>query len=74
MLVNGKNENITYDDLISSGKNMGISSVKCKKIINDVNKVLENIENYFERAGVGEKSFSKILNVINEQKNVGTFM
>ena len=74
MLVNGKNENITYDDLISSGKNMGISSVKCKKIIKDVNKVLENIENYFERAGVGEKSFSKILNVINEQKNVGTFM
>ena len=68
MLINGKNENITYDDLILSGKNMGISSVKCKKIINDVSKVLENIENYFARAGVGEKSFSKIVKVINGQQ------
>ena len=68
MLINGKNENITYDDLIISGKNMGISSVKCKKIINDINKVLENIESYFERAGVREKSFSKIIKIINEQK------
>nr|MCR5103466.1 type II toxin-antitoxin system HipA family toxin [Eubacterium sp.] len=68
MLINGKNENITYDDLIISGKNMGISSVKCKKIINDINKVLENIESNFERAGVGEKSFSKIIKIINEQK------
>jgi hypothetical protein len=47
---------------------MGLSSVKCKKIINDINKVLENIESYFERAGVGEKSFSKIFKIINEQK------
>ena len=47
---------------------MGISSMKCKKIINDVNKVLENIENYFERAGVGEKSFAKINKIINERK------
>lgn len=68
MLINGKNENITYEDLISSGKNMGISSVKCKKIVNDVNKVLDNIENYFARAGVREKSFSKIKKIINEQK------
>ena len=68
MLINGKNENITYEDLISSGKNMGISSVKCKKIINDVYKVLDNIENYFARVGVGEKSFSKIIKIINEQK------
>ena len=68
MLINGKNENITYDDLIISGKNMGISSVKCKKIINDINKVLENIESYFERAGVSEKSFAKINKIINERK------
>ena len=32
MLVNGKNEKITYDDLVSTGKHMGISSINVKRL------------------------------------------
>ena len=65
MLVNGKSEKITYNDLISAGKNMGIASSKCKKIINDVIKVLDDIEKYFEQVGVREETYSKLAKVIN---------
>ncbi|MBP3198601.1 MAG: type II toxin-antitoxin system HipA family toxin [Eubacterium sp.] len=65
MLVNGKSEKITYNDLISAGKNMGIASSKCKKIINDIIKVLDDIEKYFEQVGVREETYSKLAKVIN---------
>ena len=71
MLVNGKSENITYNDLISSGKNMGISSVKCKKIIDDVIIVSDDMEKYFEQASVREKTFSELTTIVNmNRKNV----
>ena len=69
MLVNGKNANITYDDLVSAGKHMGISSVKCKKIIGDIIKVLNEMDNYFEMAGVREKTYSELAKVINHNNS-----
>jgi len=67
MLVNGKANNIVVDDLIAAGKSMGISSVKCNRIIDEIVIVSNNKERYFERAGVREKTYNRLAKIINEK-------
>ncbi len=66
MLVNGKADNIVVDDLIAAGKSMGISSVKCNRIIDEIAIVSNNKERYFEKAGVREKTYNEIAKIIND--------
>ena len=65
MTVNGKTEGIEYDDLIMSGKSMGLGKSKCDRIIADVQNVASDISVYFEKVGVKEKNCDIIKKVIN---------
>ena len=56
MSVNGKSENITYDDLMASGINMDLKKSKCKNIIEETNTVVSNWLKYAEKANVSEKT------------------
>ena len=58
-----KCDNIAIEDLIAAGKSMGISSVKCNKIIDEIEIVSNNKERYFEEAGVREKTYNKLAKI-----------
>lgn len=66
MLVNGKSENIKHDDLIASGKSMGISTQKCKNIIFEIEAVANNIEKYFEKVNIKEETYNAIMSICKE--------
>ncbi len=70
MLVNGKNEHLTYEDMIIAGKNMGLSQKRCDSIINEVKAVAANLCNYFEKAGIREETYAMIARVIGEAGSV----
>lgn len=67
MLINGKSYQITYDDLITAGKNMGINTRRCKKIISELIAVRDNYEQYFQKAHISEKTYSVLNDVVQQQ-------
>lgn len=69
MLVNGKVDDIVVGDLIAAGKNMGLSAMKCNRIINEIENVINNKEKYFEKAGVREKTYNNLAKII-DAKNI----
>ena len=69
MLVNGKVDDIVVGDLIAAGKNMGLSAMKCNRIINEIENVINNKEKYFEKAGVREKTYNNLVKII-DAKNI----
>lgn len=66
MFVNGKSENIKCDDLIVSGKSMGISTQKCKSIISEIETVADNMEKYFENVNIKEETCNAIMSICKE--------
>lgn len=64
MLINGKKEAITLDDLIISGQNMDISTSKCKKIIMDVKNAVDSWLSISDEVGICEKTSLYINKVI----------
>lgn len=68
MLINNKSDNITYDDLIASGKNMGLSRQRCDSVINDVICVANKFSQYFEMAKISEKTCSALMRTIKEKR------
>jgi serine/threonine-protein kinase HipA len=64
MRVNGKTSDITYDDLIESGKSMGIAARKCAGIIQTVNSVKEEYVSYMKDAGVSAKTAKTLLPIL----------
>ncbi len=56
MSVNGKSENISYDDLLEAGINMDLKKSKCKNIIEEIRNVVSNWLTYAEQANVSEKT------------------
>lgn len=66
MLVNGKSANINRDDLIASGKSMGISTQKCKNIISEIETVANNMEKYFENVNIKEETYNAIMSICKE--------
>lgn len=69
MTVNGKSENITADDMIEVGQNIGLKISKCKNIIDEEKKVISNWLEYAKTSYVSEERaniiYSVIMKVIN---------
>lgn len=65
MLINGKKENITLDDLTTSGRTMDISTKRCKKIISDVKTAVDKWTSIADEVGIREKTASDIEKLIN---------
>lgn len=68
MLINGKKENITPEDLIRSGQNMDISTRRCKNIISDVTKAVDSWMAIADEAGIREKTAAYIEKIMKLQK------
>lgn len=66
MLVNGKAENITRDDLITSGKEMGLSARKCGSIIENELEILKKYKTYLSKAGIKEKTCKELWNAVKK--------
>lgn len=64
MSINKKTENISYDDLITSGKNMGLGKAKCAKIISQVQSVAEKYPDYLHQSGVSDKTIRMLSAVL----------
>lgn len=66
MLVNGKSENILLEDLLVAGKNMGISSVTCKHIIDEVRQAVAQWMSLADQVGIRESTAKAIEKIITE--------
>lgn len=64
MLINGKSENILLEDLLNAGKNMGISSVTCKNIINEVQHAVAQWITLANQVGIRETTATAINEII----------
>ena len=65
MTVHGKTVGITKDDLIISGKTMGISTSKIEHIIDDVAGAVSNWGKISRKNGICEKTIKMVGDVIN---------
>lgn len=64
MRINGKTEGITYEDLIASGKAMGLNKAKCDKIVRLTQSIADKISGYLEQAGVSSKTIRMLESII----------
>jgi serine/threonine-protein kinase HipA len=55
MSINGKTSGITSDDLIASGKTMGLTAEFCHKTISETESVVSDWHNYAEKCGISEE-------------------
>ncbi|MBR5164073.1 MAG: type II toxin-antitoxin system HipA family toxin [Ruminococcus sp.] len=55
MSINGKTSNITSDDLIASGKTMGLTAEFCHKAISDTDSTVSDWLSYAEKCGISEE-------------------
>ncbi len=60
MSINGKRDNITFEDLLASSKKMNISGQKARKIIDEVCSAIRKWNTFAENAGLSEELMSKI--------------
>lgn len=60
MTINGKSIDISENDLIQCGTNMGMNVRKCKSIIEETRKVVSNWMDYAEKAHITEKRAKEI--------------
>ncbi|MBP3242167.1 MAG: type II toxin-antitoxin system HipA family toxin [Oribacterium sp.] len=64
MTINGKTTGIGLNDLLTSGREMGIKEKRCNDIIRDVAASANNFATFAEQAGVKEKTYEYINSVI----------
>lgn len=64
MTINGKNKNISKDDLIHSGISMDLKKIKCRRIIEEVARTVGNWHIYAEKAGVREKTMEDVKTIL----------
>lgn len=64
MLVNGKNRNIKYQDLIASGENMGLNKKKSNAIICQVEEIANHAKEYFDKVNIKEQTAEAIMAVM----------
>ncbi len=62
MLVNGKSSDINLNDIISAGKNMNISDIKMKKIIEEVKNEINKFDLYASKAYLPKEIIDEIKN------------
>lgn len=68
MSINGKTSGITANDLIASGKSMGLTSEFCLKAISKTQVVVSDWLNYAEKCGISEERAIEIKNGIDLSK------
>ena len=66
MLINGKSNNIRYEDLIAAGKKMGLNKQKCNWIIGEVEEIASKMPEYFEIVGIKEQTCDAIMQVVRD--------
>lgn len=64
MSINGKTFDITSDNLLACGKNMGLSADICKKTIANTANIISKWFSYAEKSGIHEKRAVEIMNGI----------
>ncbi len=65
MLINGKSENITKDDLLAVARNVGIKKQDAQKCINAVECAIKNWKLFANEAGISNQNIKRIQSVIN---------
>lgn len=65
MLINGKSENITKEDLLAVARNVGIKNQDAQKCINAVESAIKNWELFANEAGISKQNIKRIQSVIN---------
>lgn len=60
MSINGKTSKISEEDLIASGKTMGLTADFCHKVISETEKVVSRWLVYAERCGISEERAEEI--------------
>ena len=60
MTINGKSIDVTDDDLIQCGMNMGLNKRKCMTVIEETKNVILNWMAYAEKAGITEERAEEI--------------
>lgn len=73
MLVNGKKEGITCNDMIACGRNMDISTSRCNRMISDVANAVAQWPQIASDNGIREKTAEAISRKLVEVKAVSTF-
>lgn len=66
MSVNGKRQDLTYEDLLASGKQMDISPRKIRRILDDVCSAVDRWPDIAHQAGIREKTISAIRKKIEQ--------
>ncbi len=66
MTVNNKTMNITIEDIITAGINMGISKKKSKDIVEEIRITVSNFLEYAQDEGIREETASVIMNTIEK--------
>ena len=66
MLINGKGNGITYEDLVTAGKAMGISKKKCDSIINDIRDIQNNYTDYLKAEVINESTINTLHSIVSE--------
>jgi len=66
MTINGKSSGLNDDDLISAGKSMDISSAKCKRIIDEVERAIKKWPEYADRVGMSDLTKKSVKIVAHE--------
>ena len=68
MTVNGKSERISCDDLLNSGRTMGLPVDFCKKSIASISTVVDKWMDYAEKCQIDEARASGIKQILEEIK------
>ena len=65
MTINGKSIDVTDDNLIQCGMNMGLNKRKCMTVIEETKNVISNWMAYAEKAGITEERAEEIKNILS---------
>ena len=65
MTINNKSTNITDEDLIQCGLNMGLNKRKCREIIENTRKVVSKWKQYAEKCKIKENRAEEIDSILN---------
>ena len=66
MKINGKSIDVTRDDLVACGINMGLKSRKCNSIIEETERVVSDWMSYAEKSNITEKRAEEIKRILEK--------
>ena len=66
MLINGKSSGIGYDDLIMSGRSMGLSRKKCDNILESIREVSKKYTAYLDSVKIKDNTIAALNSVVSK--------